>query len=159
MLIIFFGKVLDDLLFALVNIFTYKGEKFKASLIRGLNTLVFFTVIAKVITDLSIEGVVVVTVASFIGRYLSFKLDGLLTKDEYYLFFINYKGNKKDLQAAIDELRDMQIDVFSFKTYHGFDSSSLSLKIVSKDKQTSRIIKQVMPRNVEIKAVPIKAYY
>lgn len=159
MLIIFFGKVLDDLLFALVNIFTYKGEKFKASLVRSLNTLVFFTVVAKVITDLSFEGIMLVSLASFIGRYLSFKMDKLLTKDEYYLFFINYKGNKKDLQAAIDELRDMQIDVFSFKTYHNHNSSSLSLKIVSKDKQTSRIIKEVMPSNVEIKAVPIKAYY
>jgi uncharacterized protein YebE (UPF0316 family) len=159
MFIIFFGKVLDDLLFAMVNIFTYKGEKLKASITRALNTLVFFMVIAKVITDLSLEGVLLVTLASFIGRYLSFKLDAMLTKDEYYLFFITYKGNKKDLQAAIDELRDMRIDVFSFKTYHGFDSSSLSLKIVSKDRQTSRIIKEVMPRDVEIKAVPIKAYY
>jgi len=153
----FLAKVTDDILFSLGNIQTYKGERVKASLTRVANMFVFFLVVAKIPKD-NIYMVLLVAVASGIGRYISFIIDDIVTKDSDWLMLLSYKGNKTDLQPAIDKLRDMNIDVFSFKTYHKDGVSSLSLKVVSNDKETTKIVKDIMPNGVKFNVIELKEY-
>lgn len=154
----FVGKFIDDVLFAFTNILTYKENKIGASIVRMANTFVFFFVVSKMLSSNNITTILIISIASGLGRYLSFYVDKLLTKDSNWLLIVNYKGDKKDLQPSIDELRNMNIDVFSFKTYHEDDNSSLSLKILSHDRQTTKIVKGLLPSGVNINVVELKEY-
>ena len=71
---------------------------------------------------------------------------------------VHYKGDKKYLQSFLDKLRDMGYDVFSFKIYHKDGESSLSVKIISRDRQSSRIIKSLAPEGVRISSIELKEY-
>lgn len=152
------AKVLDDVLFALVNIQTFKGNRKSASIIRVMNMFVFFSVVSKVQSD-NLPMIGVIGLASGVGRYLSFLIDDLLTKDKEWHVNVHFKEDKEKLQPAIDKLREAGIDVLSKKTHHSDSSSSLSLEIVSDSKETSKLIREKLPDSAKIGFLEMKEYY
>src|SRR6056297_1650399 len=156
--IIFFAKMMDELLFSFSQILTNKNKRLYSSIVRGLNTLVFFGIVAQVIVNMTTVNLIAVVMGAILGRYLSYYMDKWFVKSSTWLIMVHYKGDKKYLQSFLDKLRDMGYDVFSFKTYHKDGESSLSVKIISRDRQSSRIIKSLAPEGVRISSIELKEY-
>lgn len=157
-LFMFIAKVTDDILFSWGNIQTYKGERIKSALVRVANMMVFFTVVANIPKDDNYV-ILLVAIASGVGRYLSFKVDDVMTKDDTYLTVVKYKGDKNALQYAIDELRLNDITVFSVDAnYNNQGGKTLMLFIVNKNKKTSKMVKELMPNNATIISSEAKEY-
>ncbi|MCF8001683.1 MAG: hypothetical protein K9K76_07505 [Halanaerobiales bacterium] len=157
-LFMFFARLVNDVLFSLGNIQTYKGEKIKASLIRTIDIFIFFLVVSKIPKDdLFIVGIV--AIASGFGKYFSFGVDEIMTKDDTFLTLVKYKGEKGALQFAIDELRRKNITVFSVNAhYNNEGGETLMLFILNKNKETSRLVKKLMPKSANIISSEAKEY-
>jgi len=158
MLLAFVGKMIDELLTSFSMILTGKNKQLPSAIVKFFSTLIFFSIITKILQTNSMITILLVALGGFIGKLLSYKLDKLLVKSSVWLLIITYKGKKEDLQPSIDKLREMQIDVFSYKTYHNNGESSLSVKVISKDRKTSKIVKSVMPDGVNINMIELKDY-
>ena len=158
MLLAFVGKMIDELLTSFSMILTGKNRQLPSAIVKFFSTFIFFSIITKILETDSMMTIFLVASGGFVGKLLSYKLDKLLVKSSVWLLIVTYKGKKEDLQSGIDELREMQIDVFSYITYHNNGESSLSVKIISKDRKTSRIVKSVMPEGVNINMIELKDY-
>ena len=158
MILAFVGKMIDELLTLFSAILTIKNRQLPSAIVKFFSTLIFFTIVSKILASDSMINILLVALGGFTGKILSYKLDKLLVISSVWLLIITYKGDKKDLQPSIDELRKMQIDVFSYKTYHDNGQSSLSVKVISKDRKTSRIVKSIMPDGVNINMIELKDY-
>ena len=157
-LFMFVARIFNDILFSLGNIQTYKGDKIKAAIIRSFDIFVFFLVVSKIPSD-DIFLIVLVAIASGFGKYLSFAVDDVMTKDDTFLTVVKYKGNKQQLQYAIDELRLNDITVFSVNAYYNNEGGkTLMLFIVNKNKETSKMVKNLMPKGATIISSEAKEY-
>ena len=157
--LIFIAIFSEEVVFSLTNIMTYKKKRVIASLLRFIGKVIFFVVITNILQENSLYVVLTASIASAIGRYASFSIDKLMTKDSSFLIMMTYNGDKKDLQHSIDKLRKMCYDVFSYYTYHQDGVSSLSLKVVTKTRKESRVVKSVMPDGVKFNVIELKEYY
>lgn len=156
MLLAFLGKVLDDFLTAFVGILTYKKKKIAASIIRGLNTFIFLFVIAEILKNPTLEGILIISFASTIGRYLGFVADKFLIKDAPFYVRVSYKGNKEKLQPMIDQLRDLEYDVHTFETFYKDQSSSLGMEILSETRKDSVLIESLAPDKAHVSFWEVK---
>lgn len=158
MLLAFVGKLIDELLTSFSHILTIKNKQLPSAIVKFFSTLIFFTVITKILQSDSMINILLVALGAFVGKMLSYKLDKLFVKSSVWLLIVTYKGDKKDLQSCINQLRKMEIDVFSYKTYYDDNESSLSVKIISKDRKTSKIVKNLMPNGVNMHMIELKDY-
>lgn len=157
---IFFAKLIDSLIVSFSQILTYKNKKYLASIFTALNIAIFFSIISKFMEVNNTQSLIIISVAGALGKYLSMVLDDKLTKDSVWLVLVTYKGDKMELQYAIDELRLQDVDVYSYSTnYDNKGGNSLSLKIMSKDRQTTKLIRELMPDKTSISVVQLKEYY
>lgn len=156
MVLTFFGKMLDDLLFSFTGILTYKNKKVAASIVRGMNTFIFFYIVAEVLNDSNLQSILIISIASSIGRYLGFTIDKLLVKDTPFHAKISYKGDKKDLQPMINKLRDLEYDVHTSETFYEDKVSSLGVEILSETRKDSALIESLVPDEAHVSFWEVK---
>ena len=78
--IIFLAKMTDELLFSFSQILTNKNERLYSSIVRGLNTFVFFGIVAQVIVNMTTVNLIAVVMGAIVGRYLSYYMNKWFVK-------------------------------------------------------------------------------
>jgi len=157
-LFMFIANVTDDILFSLGNIQTYKGERVKSALVRVANRMVFFFVVANIPKDNNYV-ILLIAIASGVGRYISFVVDDVMTKDERWLTIVKYPFAINGIKYAIDQLKLADIPVFSVKTGNtDIEGNGVLLFIINDSKKSSKIIEDAMPNGAIISSIPPNKY-
>lgn len=131
------------------NIATYKEQKIISSILVVISQLIFYLVIDKVISDNSLLTIMIVSIASGIGNFIAFEINGRFKKAAKWTFVITSK-NINDIQNLCNYLVEHKIKYIASDGYTRGGEHTINVMAFSKSKDDSRLIEKFL-ENTESK--------
>jgi hypothetical protein len=136
-------KALDNIVLAFKSIATYKERKILSSVLVVISQLIFYLVIDKVISDNSFKSIIIVSVASGLGNYLAFAINGKLKRASKWTFVIT-SSNANDIQNLCNYLVEHDIKYIVNNGYTRKWQETINVLAFSKSKNDSRLIEKFL---------------
>ena len=132
-------KVFDNVIITAKSIATYKEYKIVSSILVVISQLLFYLVIDQVINDNTILAIVIVSVASGVGNYLAFMVNGRFKRDAKWTFIIT-SSNLNDIQNLCNYLAENKIKYIANDGYTRKREHTINVIAFSKSKNESKLI-------------------
>ena len=142
-------KALDNVVLAFKSIVTYKERKILSSVLVVISQLIFYLVIDKVISDNSLKSIIIVSIASGLGNYIAFSINGKLKKAAKWTFIIA-SSNLNDIQKLCSYLAEHNVKYIANDGYTRKGEHTINVMAFSKSKDDSRLIEKFL-ENTESK--------
>jgi len=147
---IFAIKILDNILQTYKTISVHKNQRIRTSILSFLLNVMFFFVIAEVITNGNLADKVIICIASSIGTYLGFSVDDKLSTDRLYIYIVS--SNDIEIMKSLgDYIRNAGISIETYDSYTDDLQKTLSAKVFCHTKEESRILNKYIEDNKEYK--------
>lgn len=141
-IMLFFGKIIDKILYTTQVIFIQKNRAVLAALSIGFSDFVYLLVVKNVVSDGGILSTVVVAMAGAVGCYLAVKFNNKFSKDKLFINVI-LSDDKEAIKAFSKYLRDNDIANVVMDTYNrDMNCKTLSLTAYAETKNESHLISE-----------------
>lgn len=157
MLITFMCKIMDNALSTLKNIYLHKGKYFASSIFSAAGTFFYMVAIVNAVKDNSLNSIISMCVATFLGSYLPAKLVERMEKDKLYVYDITTNTFEEGL-SLIDEIKDLDIPFKSYTTYNNNLDKVIGVKVFCNTKAESALIKETINHDFKYHAYIAKDY-
>lgn len=121
-----------------------KEKYLVSSLCNAISQFFYLTLLVKVAKNNSIAGIVIICMATFLGSYFPMRKTN---KDKIWIYNI-LANSKEESKELADILRDCKLDVYTNKGYNFDVDKILDVKVISSSRNDSRIIENLIPKNV-----------
>lgn len=157
LLLLFTLKLLDCSIGTFKNIFMIKGKNFLSSLCNTVAMYFYLTMLTNLNKNTTIQGIIVICIATFIGSILPQLVSDKLSKDNAWVFNITPSTNELGKYLA-DDLRDNNIPIHTFKGYNDNKEQVLCIKAFSESKIDSILLEQLIPKECKYHIMELKHY-
>lgn len=145
-LIAFILKILDNGLSTAKTIYINKEKYVLGALLNAFSTFFYLVAIVQLTKDNSLESIIAMCVATFIGTYLPGVLIKKSERDKLWIFDITASSLDEGKEFA-DIIREHNIAIKSYSSYDKDMNKVLSCKIYCSTKTESRIVNKFIPNN------------
>lgn len=143
-LIAFILKILDNGLSTAKTIYINKERYVLGALLNAFSTFFYLVAIVQLTKDNSLESIIAMCVATFIGTYLPGVLIKKSERDKLWIFDITASSFEEGKEFA-DIIREHNIAIKSYSSYDKDMNKVLSCKIYCSTKTESRIVNKFIP--------------
>lgn len=157
MLITFLCKIADNALSTLKNIYLHKGRYFLSSIFSAIGTFFYMVAIVNAVKDNSLNSILSMCIATFLGSYLPAKFVERMEKDKLFVYEITTDSFEGGLEL-IDELKDLNIPFKSTTTYNTKIEKVMEIKVFCSTKVESAMIKDILDEDYKYHAYIAKDY-
>ena len=148
-LLLFIIKVLDNIITTAKSITIYKNKEILSSILVIISQLMFYFVIKQVIEDNSIISVIIVSFASGLGTYITFKINNRLKKDILWMNILTCK-DKNDITKLCFYLGQNNIKYIVNDSYSRQWEPRFSILVFSTTRHESKLIDEYL-KNSNVK--------
>lgn len=142
-ILLFFIKILDNIILTAKSILQYRGAKIVSSILVIVSQLLFYFLVSKVVEDDSIVTIVIVSVASGIGNLIAFPLLDKCKKDDKWQFHLT-SSDKEDVLKLCDYLVENNIKYLANHGINRQGNETINIIAYSKTKDQSRLIEKYL---------------
>ena len=136
-------KVFDNVVSTAKSIATYKERKIISSILVVVSQLLFYLVIDKVIEDNTMLAIIIVSVASGVGNYVAFSLNGHFKKDAKWTMCLT-TSDAEDVKRFCNYLVENKIRYMASDGYNRRMEHTINIIAFSKTKAESRLIEKYL---------------
>lgn len=142
---IFIIKMLDNILSTCKSIHVAKEQYLKGAIFNAISTFFYFIVIVQLAKESSLQSIIAVCVASFIGTYLSGTMVRKSEGDRLYIFRITSTTLEDGISFA-DSIRDNNIAIRTTVCYDNSMDKTLFCEVYCNTKEESRKVRDLIPK-------------
>lgn len=157
MLVTFLCKIADNALSTLKNIYLHKGRYFLSSIFSAIGTFFYMVAIVNAVKDNSLNSIISMCIATFLGSYLPAKLVERMEEDKLFVYEITSDSFEGGLEL-IDEIRDLNIPFKSTTIYNNKVEKVMEIKVFCSTKVESAMIKDILDEDYKYHAYVAKDY-
>lgn len=157
MLVTFLCKIADNALSTLKNIYLHKGRYFLSSIFSAIGTFFYMVAIVNAVKDNSLNSIISMCIATFLGSYLPAKLVERMEEDKLFVYEITSDSFEGGLEL-IDEIRDLNIPFKSTTIYNNKVEKVMEIKVFCSTKVESAMIKDILDEDYKYHAYIAKDY-
>lgn len=157
MLVTFLCKIADNALSTLKNIYLHKGRYFLSSIFSAIGTFFYMVAIVNAVKDNSLNSIISMCIATFLGSYLPAKLVEKMEEDKLFVYEITSDSFEGGLEL-IDEIRDLNIPFKSTTIYNNKVEKVMEIKVFCSTKVESAMIKDILDEDYKYHAYVAKDY-
>lgn len=132
-------KIIDNIVSTFKSISTYQEKKILSSVLVALSQLIFYCVVAEVISDNSLLSILIVSVSSGIGNYIAFTINYKFKKAAKWTYVIT-SSYMEDIKQLCEYLVKNKIKYIVNDGYTRSGNPTLNVIAFSKSKEDSRKI-------------------
>ena len=136
-------KVIDNILSTVKSIATYKEKKLLSSFLVIISQLIFYLIVSEVISDNSLEVIILVSVASGLGNYIAFLINDQFKKDEKWTMVLT-SSDKNDVLKFSDYLSKNKIKHIANHGLNRQGEETIHIIAFSKTKNESKLIEKYL---------------
>lgn len=144
LILLFIVKLIDQALTTTKSIFVAKGRYLIGAVLNAICTSLYFILIVKVTQSDGIMSIIVVSIASFIGTYLSGTLIKKSEPDKLFIFRVTPSSLESGKQFA-DEIRNNNLAIHTTVCYDKDMNKNLFCEIYCKTKEESKTVMDLIP--------------
>lgn len=157
MLITFLCKIADNALSTLKSIYLQKGRYLLSSMFNAIGTFFYMVAIVNAVKDNSLNSIISMCIATFLGSYLPAKLVEKMERDKLYVYDITSSSFEEGLEL-IDELKDLNVPFKSATIYNDKVEKVMEIKVFCSTKIESAMIKDILDEDYKYHAYVAKDY-
>ena len=136
-------KVLDNIISTAKTIASYKEQKILSSVLTIISQLIFYLVVSKVISDNTMEIIVIVSIASGIGNLIAFSINDYFKKDSKWTMVLT-SSDKEDVRNLSNYLTKHNIKHIANYGINREGKETYHIIAFSKTKSESRLIEMYL---------------
>lgn len=136
-------KIFDNVVLTAKSLATYKEQRIISSILVVVSQLLFYLVIDKVIEDNTMLAIIIVSVASGVGNYIAFLINGHFKKDAKWTMCLT-TSDVEDVKRFCNYLVENQIKYMASDGYNRRMEPTINIIAFSKTKAESRLIEQYL---------------
>lgn len=136
LVLMFFIKLCDNIIITGKTLLVQKNRAVLASIAVVVSQLLFYLVIDQVISDGSMDTIIIVSIASGIGSYLAFTINSRVSHDKLWVHIVT-SNNKTDMKRLGDYMRAIQVPIITFDSYNDDLENTLTALIFANTRQQS----------------------
>ena len=141
--ILFFIKILDNIILTAKSILQYRGAKIVSSILVVVSQLLFYFIISKVVEDDSILTIIIISIASGIGNLIAFPILEKCKKDDKWQFHLT-SSDKEDVLNLCNYLVKNNIKYLANHGINRKGQETINVIAYSKTKDQSRLIENYL---------------
>lgn len=145
-LIAFILKILDNGLSTAKTIYISKEKYVLGALLNAFSTYFYLIAIVELTKSNSIESIIAMCVATFIGTLLPGLLINKSEREKLWIFDIT-ADNLSNGKVFADKVREHNIAIKTYSSYDSEMNKVLSCKIYCTTKDDSRLINKLIPKD------------
>lgn len=157
MLITFLCKIADNALSTLKSIYLQKGRYLLSSMFNAIGTFFYMVAIVNAVKDNSLNSIISMCIATFLGSYLPAKLVEKMERDKLYVYDITSSSFEEGLEL-IDELKNLNVPFKSATIYNDKVEKVMEIKVFCSTKIESAMIKDILDEDYKYHAYVAKDY-
>lgn len=150
MIVTFICKIMDNALSTLKNIYLHKGKYLASSMFSAAGTFFYMVAIVNAVKDNSLNSIISMCVATFLGSYLPAKLVEKMEKDELYVYEVTTDSFKNGIEFA-DKIKELNMPVKTMTAYNANTEKVINCKVFCSNKAESTLIKELIAENDKFK--------
>lgn len=139
-------KFLDSMISTAKNITLYQNKIIASAILTFISQIIFFFVVSEVITDGSLESIIVVSMSAGLGSYIASLINNKLSKDRTFINVITSKN--------IDELKNLSAYLYSnhikcilYDSYTRDGNPTYTIEAFAKTRNESMLINNYISKN------------
>ena len=136
-------KIIDSILNTAKSIVTYKEYKIISSILVVVSQLIFYFVISHIINDNTILAIIIVSVSSGIGNYITFLINNKFKKDAKWTMVLT-SSDVEDVKHFCNYLATNKIKYIANDGYNRRMEHTINIIAFSKTKNESRLIEEYL---------------
>lgn len=142
-MLLFFIKILDNIVITFKNISVFKEQKILSSILVVISQLIFYLIINKVSDDNTMQSIIIVSIASGIGNYIAFAINGKIKKDTKWTFVLT-SSDVNDIKNLCSYLISHNIKYIASNGLTRNGKQTIHIMAFSKNKNDSRLIEEFL---------------
>lgn len=145
-IIAFILKILDNGLSTAKTIYINKEKYFLGALLNAFSAFFYLVAIVQLTKSNSLESIIAMCVATFIGTYLPGILIKKSERDKLWIFDVTANSFNEGKEFA-DKIRELNIAIKTYSSYDTEMNKVLSCKVYCSSKFESKLVNRTIPKD------------